>query len=136
MGICGYNDFIGKGLESFVDGMIEALQDRASRLEQPIHEAVQGEISELHLIVEQLRGVDPLSLLTLFRELDSFAAVFFSIVEKRMRAGEQFADACRAVGQDLKQLLSAVDHKHRTLPANRESTLELVRWVKAADSTP
>ena len=124
MGLCGYNERIGAGIRTLVDGMIEAMlaKDIAKHGMRTILEI---ELAELEASNQALSTrPEVLGYLDGFLAINRFAQVLFVRATERLeRSGDwsaiAFKAACELEGTSLVNAMRSIDHRHRMLKSSR-----------------
>lgn len=97
MAICGYNAEIGAGLTTLGEGMIRAIEERASATSTRIEDVLELELRELAALQVGLSGVasEAPNVRFLLR-LNGFAEALFEFLAAELRAGQgDFAGSLR-----------------------------------------
>lgn len=128
MGLCGYNERIGAGIQTLVDGMIEAMlaKDIAKHGMRAILDI---ELAELDASNHALSTrPEMLGYLDGFLAINRFAQVLFVRATERLeRSGDwsaiAFKTACELEGTALVNAMRSIDRRHRMLKSSRTSKL-------------
>ncbi len=132
MTICGFNDQIGEGVTTLVEGMIVAMRSRGMATGRGMTELVEEELVDLETLTGVLEKKGAVGLFGMFRGLNILASAFFELVQKDMRGGQTFDVACRAAGKRFNALLEQAELMHLELRKGNpsgSSILAVAEWV-------
>jgi|GEM_PF-2268624 hypothetical protein len=135
MAICGYNHQIGAGLQTLVEGMITALEQKARK--DIVTNVLDRELIELDNMIAVMRNGSAETLPSMFVGLNLMARALFEQVRANLRVsgGEDLAGECRRVGDAFVKLLAETEERHVEQRAKRveapaaEMAAELAEWV-------
>jgi hypothetical protein len=121
MGICGYNDKIGGGIQLLVEGMIDALEKKAAT--STTDEVLALELVELEAMISVLGATEGETLPTMFAGLDILAKALFSAVRAELLSSRDpnLAVACRRIGGEFVNLLAETEAKSQHLKSSPEA---------------
>lgn len=80
MGLCGYNYKIGNGLKNLLDGMIDSIEEKATKVGAV--KALNDEIHELDVMISKMKNQGVIQ--DMFVGLNVFAKYFFSEILKEI----------------------------------------------------
>lgn len=124
MGLCGYNEKIGAGIRTLIEGMIEAMLAKDIS-KHGIRSIVEIELAELEASNRALSTrPDMLGYLDGFLAINRFAQVLFvRAAEQLERSGDwspiAFKSACELEGNALVNAMRTIDQQHRVLKSSR-----------------
>lgn len=81
MAICGYNKKIGGGLNMLFDGMIDSMEEKATKINNQI-KVLDDEIRELDIMIEKMQNQGVVQ--DIFIGLNTFAKHFFIEIRKQL----------------------------------------------------
>jgi hypothetical protein len=121
MGICGYNDKIGGGIQLLVEGMIDALEKKAAA--STTDEVLALELVELEAMISVLGATEGETLPTMFAGLDILAKALFSAVRAELLSSRNrsLAVACRRIGGEFVDLLAETEAKSQQMKKSQEA---------------
>ena len=135
MSICGYNEKIGSGLQTLVEGMVEALEKKAETAS--VTEVLDREMVELETMIGVMQQAHGAALPEMFVGLNILAKALFEQVRRNLEItkSDQLGAECRLIGQSFVDLLSETEQRYeqlRTTDATTsvaESAKQLAEWV-------
>lgn len=121
MGICGFNEKIGRGLDLLIEGMIEALEKKVRTSSE---EAVLArELIELDNMIAVLEAAKGEVLPEMFVGLDVLAKALFLQVQSDLKSSgnHRLGGACREIGNRFVDLLARTEQMNSGLELESNS---------------
>ncbi len=116
MSLCGYNEKIGKGLEFFIEGMADSLNEKT--LLRSKEQVLEQELIELENMIDVLKTATHNTSAEMFVGLNMLAqAMFLNVRDKIGKDNNRdLVKTCVEVGKDFINLLARTEEKNKQVP--------------------
>lgn len=137
MTFCGYNPTMAKGLRTFAEGMVLAMEERHSKgVSMP--DVVRSELIDLARMNEVLKAGETTLELDALMAINCFAQAVFTAAAPQAGSAPEFRKACLAFADQFVALVKETEDQHQFELGARESmsgdvaAIEAVaRWLQA-----